>query len=178
MCAAFAPQRDYIAAMKRQRRTPGRATATPPSPASATTAEPTEPVGCTPNSCGPERVPPQWAWHYRTLQHLRDRLLKAHSEHSVEAVEPAEMRGVDVADTAQEQLDRDVLWAELGAEDDKLFEIDCALQRIREGTYGFCEETGRPIPAERLRALPWARYCRTVAEARERNGLPGPKRIP
>jgi RNA polymerase-binding transcription factor DksA len=127
-----------------------------------------QPQGTTPNSSGHERIPPQWAWHYRTLLHLRDRLMRAHAEHSTEAVAPADRLGVDVADTAQEQTDRDVLWAELGNEADKLFEIDCALQRIHDGVYGFCEESGHAIPPERLRAIPWTRYCRTTAEQRER----------
>jgi RNA polymerase-binding transcription factor DksA len=114
-----------------------------------------------------EPPPSQWAWHYRTLLQLRERLLRAHTEHAAEVAAPAEMRGVDVADTAQEQLDRDVLWAELGAQDDQLFEVDCALQRIRDGVYGVCEETGHAIPAPRLRAIPWTRYSRDVAARHE-----------
>lgn len=35
-------------------------------------------------------------------------------------------------------------------------DIDHALERIEDGTYGICEVTGAPIPAERLRAIPWA----------------------
>ena len=128
-----------------------------------------EPQPNTPNSDHPEHIPPQWRWHYRTLLGLRDRLARAHAEHAKEVVTPAEMLGVDVADTAQEQLDRDLLWAELGSEDDRLFEIDCALQRIRDGVYGFCEETGHVIPPERLRAVPWTRYGRVVAEQREKH---------
>jgi DnaK suppressor protein len=38
-------------------------------------------------------------------------------------------------------------------------EIDQALERIDTGTYGRCESCGRPIPADRLRALPWAALC-------------------
>ena len=98
---------------------------------------------------------------------LRDRLERAHAEHSTEAAASRDAGGVDAADSAQDQLDRDFLWAELGAENDKLFEIDCALGRIRDGVYGFCEETGRPIPPERLRAIPWTRFCRLAAEAHE-----------
>ena len=51
----------------------------------------------------------------------------------------------------------------LAAERDPLFEIDCALQRIHDGTYGFCETTGHPIAPRRLREAPWERYCRTVS---------------
>lgn len=125
------------------------------------------PEGTTPNAPAPEHIPPQWAWHHRTLLRLRERLLRAHAEHTEEAAHPADMLGVDVADTAQEQLDRDVLWSTLAQENDRLFEIDCALQRIRDGVYGFCEETGHPIPAERLRAIPWTRYARAAAQQHE-----------
>jgi RNA polymerase-binding transcription factor DksA len=38
-----------------------------------------------------------------------------------------------------------------------LDEIDAALKRIDEGTYGACEISGEPIEFERLQALPWAR---------------------
>jgi RNA polymerase-binding transcription factor DksA len=40
-----------------------------------------------------------------------------------------------------------------------LVEIDAALQRIEDGTYGICEGCGKPIATERLSALPWARLC-------------------
>jgi RNA polymerase-binding transcription factor DksA len=128
-----------------------------------------ERVGHTPNSSAPPRIPAQWQWHHRTLLHLRSRLMHAHADHATQAGAPAELRGVDLVDTAQDKMDRDLLWAELGAEDDQLFEIDCALQRIREGTYGFCEDTGNAIPEARLRALPWTRYCRVAAERHEQS---------
>ncbi len=38
-------------------------------------------------------------------------------------------------------------------------EIDLALQRLDGGTYGSCVSCGRPIPVERLEALPWAALC-------------------
>ncbi len=40
-----------------------------------------------------------------------------------------------------------------------LIEIDNALKRIDDGTYGICESRGERIPRERLKAIPWARYC-------------------
>ena len=35
-------------------------------------------------------------------------------------------------------------------------EIDAALQRMTDGVYGVCLESGKPIPKERLKAIPWA----------------------
>ena len=50
----------------------------------------------------------------------------------------------------------------------KAGEVDAALDRLRRGTYGVCEESGKVIPDERLRAVPWTRYTREVAERHER----------
>ena len=37
--------------------------------------------------------------------------------------------------------------------------VEEALDRIKCGDYGSCQECGRPIPRKRLRIIPWARYC-------------------
>jgi RNA polymerase-binding protein DksA len=64
-----------------------------------------------------------------------------------------------LADTAGAMVDREVdEGLEEGAKE-TLAEIDAALQRIEDGTYGICENCGKPIGAERLAALPWARLC-------------------
>ncbi len=47
-------------------------------------------------------------------------------------------------------------------------EIDAALQRIDDGTYGICEGSGEPIPKKRLEALPWTRYCVEYASLLEK----------
>ena len=44
-------------------------------------------------------------------------------------------------------------------ESQELAAIDAALERIREGTYGICQECGKRIPVARLQALPYAQYC-------------------
>jgi RNA polymerase-binding protein DksA len=40
-----------------------------------------------------------------------------------------------------------------------LVQIDRALEKLDEGTYGVCERCGRPIAEERLRVRPWATLC-------------------
>lgn len=42
---------------------------------------------------------------------------------------------------------------------DKLEEIDAALTRLGDGTYGLCEDCGAPVPEGRLEILPYARRC-------------------
>lgn len=64
-----------------------------------------------------------------------------------------------LGDTATAMYDREL---DEGLEDgvkETLVEIDAALQRIEDGTYGKCEGCGKPIGAERLSAIPWARLC-------------------
>jgi len=54
-------------------------------------------------------------------------------------------------------------------------EIDDALRRIDDGTYGQCERCGKPIDEERLKAMPTARYdaeCQAAIEARQGEETP------
>ena len=69
-----------------------------------------------------------------------------------------------------------MLLAELHAEADRLSEIEGALTRIRNGTYGVCEVTGEPISEARLRAIPWTRVSIGAAERAELQLLPPSKR--
>ena len=64
-----------------------------------------------------------------------------------------------LGDTATAMYDRELdEGLEEGARE-TLAEIDAALQRIEDGTYGICEGCGKPIGAERLNAIPWTRLC-------------------
>lgn len=63
------------------------------------------------------------------------------------------------ADTASETAAREVDLSLLEQVRSDLDDVDRALRRIDEGTYGLCEACGRPIGDERLAALPAARYC-------------------
>jgi DnaK suppressor protein len=50
-----------------------------------------------------------------------------------------------------------------------LGEIDAALARIDDGTYGICQACGKPIDVERLEALPWATLCIDDRRKQERS---------
>ena len=45
-----------------------------------------------------------------------------------------------------------------------LREVEEALLRVKEGTYGICQECEEPISAKRLQALPWAKFCVSCQE--------------
>lgn len=67
-------------------------------------------------------------------------------------------------ETAEQSLSLD-----LAATERKLIrEIDDAVKRVDDGTFGLCELTGRPIPADRLEELPWTRYSIDAARELER----------
>ena len=74
----------------------------------------------------------------------------------------------DLADRASSETDRAI---ELRARDRQrklIAKIDAALQRIAEGTYGYCEETGEPISLKRLDARPIATLSIEAQERHER----------
>jgi DnaK suppressor protein len=107
----------------------------------------------------------------RTLEAKRKQLLHVLREHEDRDEEPGEdplekepTDAADLAESAIEDNDRIAL-ADHNLE--LLEEIDHALSRLDDGTYGLSEATGLPIPYERLRAVPWARYGADEAERME-----------
>jgi RNA polymerase-binding protein DksA len=73
-----------------------------------------------------------------------------------------------LADTATETYDRELDYTLEENSEQILAEIDAALKRIEEGTYGICTNRGEQIAVERLEALPWATLCIDCARDRER----------
>jgi RNA polymerase-binding protein DksA len=66
---------------------------------------------------------------------------------------------IHMADIGTDNYEQEFALGLMDSERKLLREIDDALERIQQGTYGVCEGTGKPIPKARLRAQPWARYC-------------------
>lgn len=62
------------------------------------------------------------------------------------------------ADAAQETIDREVELSLIESAEAELREVAHALAKLDNGTYGVCEECGRPIPDERLEARPATRF--------------------
>lgn len=65
----------------------------------------------------------------------------------------------DPADMASETFEREKDTALLTTLRARQGEVDAALQRVEDGTYGSCEACGKPIGEERLDAFPMARFC-------------------
>ncbi len=66
--------------------------------------------------------------------------------------------GMHQADAGTDAYDRDFALSLLAQEQDSLYEIEEALKRIQNGTYGICEMSNKRIPQARLEALPFARF--------------------
>lgn len=115
----------------------------------------------------PREIPENWSWHERTLRRIRETLIRGREEREAAARAQLERGGVDAIDVASEQTEHETLVAELSQEQAELTEVEAALERIRQGTYGICEVTGQPIAPERLKALPWTRLSVAAAAQRE-----------
>ncbi|MGZ6754915.1 MAG: TraR/DksA family transcriptional regulator, partial [Nocardioides sp.] len=76
--------------------------------------------------------------------------------------------GHDQADMGATSFERDHELTVLNNERDKLAQIERALQRIDDGTYGVCESCGNPIGKMRLMAFPRATLCMTCKQREER----------
>ncbi len=73
-----------------------------------------------------------------------------------------------LADTATETYDRELDYTLEENSEHVLAEIDAALKRIEESTYGICTNCSTQIAEERLEALPWATLCIDCARDRGR----------
>jgi RNA polymerase-binding transcription factor DksA len=75
-----------------------------------------------------------------------------------------------LGDTASITLDREIDYSLGENAEQHLAEVDAALKRIEDGTYGTCVVGGEQIDEARLEAMPWASLCIDHARAREQGG--------
>ena len=96
----------------------------------------------------------------RRLERARDGLL---AKAGVSAIRTAaEARGAPVAEDLERAAadgDQEIAVSRLNGSRETYQAVVAALTRIREGTYGLCENCSNPIPEARLEAVPEARYC-------------------
>jgi len=115
-------------------------------------------------------VPRKWARQHRRLLELRDHFTNERRVLSENAREARPQFSEHIADAGTDAYDRDWALGMLSSEQDALFQIEQALDRIRHGTYGVCELTGRKISRERLEAIPWTRFSAEAVRQLEREG--------
>jgi DnaK suppressor protein len=76
--------------------------------------------------------------------------------------------GLDTYDLASEERDREISFILSDRERSKVKNIDDALERMEEGSYGVCDACGLEIAEERLTAMPFTRLCRDCQQEQER----------
>lgn len=104
----------------------------------------------------------------RKLTSWKEDILRE-SRETLQALQSENENHPDIADRASSETDRSI---ELRARDRQrklIAKIDAALDRIEDGTYGYCEETGEPITLKRLEARPIATLSIEAQERHERN---------
>jgi len=94
----------------------------------------------------------------KLLINMRRRLLSEISERIFPKTPPVVDIG-DLADQALDEREREFTLLLTDREKEKLFAVDEALEKLRKGTYGICEECGESITLRRLAALPLAKLC-------------------
>lgn len=107
------------------------------------------------------------------LENVRKRLLDMRTQITNQVREASEdVKSVDEvkgysqhqADEGTDDFNRTISLSVSSKEQEILRQIDRALEKIDEGTYGKCDVTGKPIPAKRLEAVP---YAAMTVEAQE-----------
>jgi DnaK suppressor protein len=100
---------------------------------------------------------------------LSDELAKARNAEE----ETTEESTQDIADKAVSSYTREFLYSLTDGERTVLLQIDESLNRIDDGTYGFCVNCGSPISEKRLAAVPWTPHCVDCQELAEKGLLEG-----
>ena len=80
-------------------------------------------------------------------------------------------QAADELDAVQLAALRDQAISDLDRESRMLREVNAALERFEDGSYGVCDECDEEISPRRLDALPWARHCVHCQDAIDRQGL-------
>jgi RNA polymerase-binding transcription factor DksA len=127
------------------------------------------------------KLTPFLAKQHKRLLDLKDILLDSMSgvaRGNLHAGSETSAFGMHQADAGSDAYDRDFALSMLSKEQGSLYEIDEALKRIEDGTYGVCEICEKPIKHDRLEALPFTRYtvdCQAELEKRQHHNSARPQ---
>lgn len=125
---------------------------------------------------GESPADPKYGKYYEKLLHLRDELrlrLQRRTSETLklskgDEIDMPHVLGQHTADGASAQVDLEMALSVFENEQELLSEIEAALERLMNGTYGICELTGQPIAEGRLEALPFTRYSLEGQRQREK----------
>lgn len=114
---------------------------------------------------------PNFDLHRERLMALRARLQGDMTQLEDSALNKDHSRATsmpnDLAELGTDNFDQELTLSLLGSDKDALDQIDGALKRIEDGSFGLCEECGKKIPKSRLEAIPYAALCVRCASQQE-----------
>jgi RNA polymerase-binding protein DksA len=125
--------------------------------------------------------------HTKELEHYRDLLLAKRRElvGDMSSMEREALRSaggtnlsnlpLHMADMGTDNYEQEFTLGLMEKDRQLLRDINRALAKIMDGTYGICEGTGKPINKPRLEAQPWARYSIEYARQMEKGAVRSPQ---
>jgi DnaK suppressor protein len=102
------------------------------------------------------------------LNDWKNEIIKANSETLYNSDLNDNSSSADIVDQASSYTDKNVEMRTINRQMKLVSKINAAIQRIKNGTYGFCEETGEPIGVKRLIARPIATLSIAAQEKHEK----------
>ena len=109
------------------------------------------------------KVPAEWKSYYDDLMSLRISLKGALGQRSNETLgasarESSGELSINSSDSGTETFNRDIALSMVASEQEALEEIEDAIDRIFDGSFGVCQETKKPIKKNRLKVVPFTRF--------------------
>ena len=108
------------------------------------------------------------AFFKQKLTNWKIELLKANNEALYNSSLDDNSTSADIVDQASSYTEKNVEMRAINRQIKLISKIDSALKRIKDGTYGFCEDTGEPIGLKRLIARPVATLTIAAQEKHEK----------
>jgi RNA polymerase-binding transcription factor DksA len=126
-----------------------------------------------------DSIPEKFIRFYKLLIELRNHLTGQIDTHSEETLKRSSKDdagdlssyGQHMADAGTDTFDRDFALSLVSSEQEALSEVEAAIKRIKDGSYGICEITEKPIAKERLMAVPFTRYSAEAQKNIEKNRM-------
>lgn len=118
-----------------------------------------------------KQIDARWEKHYARLLEIRDGIIDEETRLQTEArANQPDFITDPGAATANASITRDMALGRASGYQELLDEVNAALARIEDGSYGRCELTGKEIAPERLDAVPWTRFSGEAEAQLERDG--------
>ena len=109
------------------------------------------------------------AYFKQKLTEWKNEIIKSNSQALYSSNLVDNVSSPDIVDQASSYTEKSVEMRTVNRQIKLISKIDAALKRLRDGTYGFCEETGEPIGLKRLIARPIATLSIAAQEKHERD---------